>query len=48
MTWEMDGTQYVSVLNGGGAVYALFAGDERLASVPPGGIVWTFALPGNG
>ena len=23
MTWEMDGKQYVSIVNGGGAVYAL-------------------------
>lgn len=47
VTWEMDGKQYVSVLNGSGAVYTLFSGDERLAAYPPGGNVWTFALPGN-
>ena len=47
VTWEMDGRQYVTVLNGGGAVYALFSGDERLAQFPPGGNVWTFALPEN-
>ena len=45
MTWEMDGKQYISIVNGGGAVYALFSGDERLASYPAGGNVWTFALP---
>lgn len=45
VTWEMDGRQYVSVLSGGGAVYVLFAGDERLANVPAGGAVYTFALP---
>ncbi|WP_238371842.1 PQQ-dependent dehydrogenase, methanol/ethanol family [Heliomarina baculiformis] len=45
MTWEMDGRQYVSIVNGGGAVYALFSGDERLASYPAGGNLWTFALP---
>ena len=44
VTWEMDGTQYVSVLSGGGAVYTMFSGDERLSSVPTGGSVWTFAL----
>lgn len=44
VTWEMDGTQYVTVVSGGGAVYALFSGDERLAAIPPGGSVWTFAL----
>ncbi|MGR3562573.1 MAG: PQQ-dependent dehydrogenase, methanol/ethanol family [Heliomarina sp.] len=45
MTWEMDGRQYVSIVNGGGAVYALFSGDERLAGYPAGGNLWTFALP---
>ena len=44
VAWAMDGRQYITVLNGGGAVYALFSGDERLASTPPGGAVWTFAL----
>jgi alcohol dehydrogenase (cytochrome c) len=44
VTWEKDGTQYVTVVSGGGAVYALFSGDERLAEVPAGGSVWTFAL----
>ncbi len=44
VTWEMDGQQYVTVLNGSGAVYVLFSGDEALANVPPGGSVWTFAL----
>lgn len=45
MTWEMDGRQYVSIVNGGGAVYAQFSGDERLAAYPAGGYLWTFALP---
>ncbi|MGG7567834.1 PQQ-dependent dehydrogenase, methanol/ethanol family [Rhodovulum sp. DZ06] len=44
VTWEMDGKQYVTVASGVGAVYALFSGDERLADVPAGGSVWTFAL----
>ena len=44
VTWEMDGRQYVSVVNGSGAVYVLFSGDERLADIPTGGAVWTFAL----
>lgn len=44
VTWEMDGKQYITILNGGGAVYALFSGDERLAQTPAGGNVWTFAL----
>ena len=47
VTWEMDGRQYVSIVNGGGAVYALFSGDERLADTPTGGYLWTFALHGN-
>jgi alcohol dehydrogenase (cytochrome c) len=33
------------VTSGIGGVYALFSGDERLAQIPPGGSVWTFALP---
>lgn len=45
MTWEKDGRQYVSIVNGGGAVYAQFSGDERLAAYPAGGYLWTFALP---
>lgn len=44
ITWSKDGKQYVTVLSGGGAAYALFAGDERLANYPAGGNVWTFAL----
>jgi alcohol dehydrogenase (cytochrome c) len=44
VTWEQNGTQYVSVLSGLGGVFPLFAGDERIASVPTGGSVWTFAL----
>jgi len=44
VTWEMDGQQYITIVNGGGAVYALFSGDERLAEIQPGGNVWTFKL----
>ncbi|MEP4196357.1 MAG: PQQ-dependent dehydrogenase, methanol/ethanol family [Aliishimia sp.] len=44
VAWEMDGKQYVTIANGGGGVYVLFSGDERLASVPGGGSIWTFAL----
>lgn len=44
VTWERDGKQYVTIANGVGAVYALFAGDERLASVPTGGNIWTFSV----
>ncbi len=44
VTWEADGKQYITVASGGGAVYVLFSGDERLAAVPPGGRIVTFAL----
>jgi alcohol dehydrogenase (cytochrome c) len=47
VTWEQDGRQFVSMAVGGGAVYALFGGDERLANVPAGGSIWTFALLGE-
>lgn len=47
ITWEADGTQYITTVNGGGAVYVLFSGDERLADIPPGGSVWTFKLAGK-
>jgi alcohol dehydrogenase (cytochrome c) len=47
ITWEMDGRQYVTVPNGGGAGYALFAGDERMEGFPPGAGIWTFALSEN-
>ena len=45
ITWEQDGAQYVAVTSGIGGVYALFSGDERLATVPPGGSLWVFGLP---
>lgn len=44
ISWEKDGKQYITVLSGSGGVYALFSGDQRLANVPAGGSVWTFAL----
>ena len=44
VTYEVDGVQYVTVASGLGGVYALFSGDERLAAVPPGGAIYTFAL----
>lgn len=43
VTWSHKGKQYVTVLNGSGGVWALL-GDERMAKVPAGGSVWTFAL----
>ncbi|RJG46263.1 PQQ-dependent dehydrogenase, methanol/ethanol family [Mesorhizobium sp. DCY119] len=44
ITWESGGKQYVTVSSGIGGVYALFVGDERLANVPTGGSLTTFAL----
>jgi alcohol dehydrogenase (cytochrome c) len=44
ITWAKDGRQYVTVTSGIGGAYLLFSGDERLAEVPTGGSVWTFAL----
>jgi len=43
ITWEHKGKQYVTVLSGAGGVWTLL-GDERMAQVPAGGSVWTFAL----
>jgi alcohol dehydrogenase (cytochrome c) len=43
ITWQHKGRQYVSVVSGVGGVYTI-SGDERLATVPAGGSVWTFAL----
>ena len=44
VTWEREGKQYITVANGSGGVYSLFSGDERLASVPAGGNIWTFSI----
>lgn len=43
VTFEHKGKQYVSLVSGAGGVWALL-GDERMANVPAGGSVWTFAL----
>ncbi len=43
VTWERNGVQYVSIVSGGGGVWALL-GDERMAKVPAGGSLWTFAV----
>jgi alcohol dehydrogenase (cytochrome c) len=44
ITWEQDGVQYVAVASGVGGVYSIFSADERMASIPPGGSLWVFAL----
>ena len=43
VTWQRDGKQYVTIVSGGGGVWALM-GDERMSKVPAGGSVWTFAV----
>ncbi len=44
VAWERDGREYITVPSGIGGVYPLFSGDERLANVPAGGSLWTFAV----
>jgi alcohol dehydrogenase (cytochrome c) len=44
VTWEADGVQYVAVTSGHGGVYTLYGNDEKLKSVPQGGMLWVFAL----
>ena len=46
ITWTLNGRQYVTVLSGLGGLYGT-TGRARLAHVPLGGSVWTFALPPN-
>jgi alcohol dehydrogenase (cytochrome c) len=43
VTWEHKGQQYVSIVSGGGGVWALL-GDARMAETPAGGTLWTFAV----
>ncbi len=43
VTWEHKGQQYVTITSGSGGVWALL-GDERMAKVPAGGSLWTFAV----
>ena len=44
VTWTMNGKQYVSIMSGTGGAYVIYSGDPRLASIPKGGSLWTFAL----
>jgi alcohol dehydrogenase (cytochrome c) len=44
ITWEQDGTQYVTVTSGATGPYVMRAGDPNLANVPAGGSLWTFKL----
>jgi alcohol dehydrogenase (cytochrome c) len=43
VTWDKDGTQYVTVTSGIGGTYAR-GPDPNLAHVPKGGSLWTFKL----
>ena len=43
VTWEHKGQQYVSIVSGGGGVWALL-GDARMADTPAGGTLWTFSV----
>jgi alcohol dehydrogenase (cytochrome c) len=43
IAWQKDGRQYVTVAAGLGGI-AMIVGGERLASVPAGDSLWTFAL----
>jgi len=44
VVWQRDGHEYVTVASGIGGVFPLLAGDERLAKIPTGGSLTTFAL----
>jgi hypothetical protein len=43
VTWDRNGTQYVTVTSGIGGTYAR-SPDPNLAHVPKGGSLWTFKL----
>lgn len=44
ITWERDGTQYITITSGAATLYNATGGDKNLPAVPVGGSVWTFAL----
>jgi len=43
ITWTLNGKQYVTVLSGLGGLGEI-VNRQKLANVPQGGSVWTFAL----
>lgn len=47
VTWEADGTQYVSVVSGWGGAVPLWGGEvaKKVNYLNQGGTVWTFKLP---
>jgi alcohol dehydrogenase (cytochrome c) len=44
ITWSRNGRQYITVPSGIGGVYPASMGSEKLAAVPAGDSLWTFAL----
>ncbi len=44
IAWSRNGKQYITVPSGLGGVYPASMGSEKLASVPLGDSLWTFAL----
>jgi alcohol dehydrogenase (cytochrome c) len=44
ITWQHEGTQYITIASGIGGLYARYSGDERLKNIPKGGTLLTFAL----
>jgi alcohol dehydrogenase (cytochrome c) len=44
ITWQYNGTQYITIASGIGGLYARYSGDERLKHVLKGGTLLTFAL----
>ncbi|MDO6514433.1 PQQ-dependent methanol/ethanol family dehydrogenase [Neptuniibacter sp. 2_MG-2023] len=47
ITWEQDGSQYLSVVSGWGGAVPLWGGEvaKRVKHLNQGGTVWTFKLP---
>ncbi len=47
ITWEQDGTQYVTVISGWGGAVPLWGGEvaKKVNDLNQGGLLWTFRLP---
>ncbi|WP_136635125.1 PQQ-dependent methanol/ethanol family dehydrogenase [Pseudooceanicola onchidii] len=47
ITWEQDGTQYVTVISGWGGAVPLWGGEvaKKVNYLNQGGLLWTFRLP---
>jgi len=50
VTWEMDGEQYVAVVNGWGGAVPLWGGEvaKKHAKINQGGSLWVFKVPKQG